>query len=106
MQAAEESDFVIPVGWQFYEISEVAGEYPDTKFIWVDNPAENIENLPNVLCITYAQNEGAFLAGYIAVSYTHLDVYKRQDMDDYPEAAFFNVGTIDDVVRKAETLEV
>ena len=28
------------------------------------------------------------------------------DMDDYPEAAFFNVGTIDDVVRKAETLEV
>ena len=28
------------------------------------------------------------------------------DMDDYPDAAFFNVGTIDDVVRKAETLEV
>ncbi|MEE0797568.1 MAG: BMP family ABC transporter substrate-binding protein [Anaerovoracaceae bacterium] len=68
MQAAEESDFVIPVGWQFYEISEVAPEYPDTKFIWVDNPAENIEELPNVLCITYAQNEGSFLAGYIAAN--------------------------------------
>ena len=25
-------------------------------------------------------------------------------MDDYPENAFFNVGTIDDVVKKAETL--
>jgi F-type H+-transporting ATPase subunit beta len=24
--------------------------------------------------------------------------------DDYPEAAFFNVGTIDDVKKKAETL--
>ncbi len=66
MQAAEESDIVIPVGWQFYEIPEVAKEYPDTKFIWVDNEAEGIEELPNVLCITYAQNEGSFLAGYIA----------------------------------------
>ncbi|MGM9665622.1 MAG: F0F1 ATP synthase subunit beta, partial [Eubacteriales bacterium] len=24
------------------------------------------------------------------------------EMDDYPESAFFNVGTIDDVIRKAE----
>jgi F-type H+-transporting ATPase subunit beta len=27
------------------------------------------------------------------------------EMDDYPEAAFFNVGNIDDVKRKAETLQ-
>jgi F-type H+-transporting ATPase subunit beta len=26
-------------------------------------------------------------------------------MDNYPEAAFFNVGTIDDVVEKAKKLE-
>ena len=26
------------------------------------------------------------------------------EMDEYPEAAFFNVGTIDDVQRKAEEL--
>ena len=26
-------------------------------------------------------------------------------MDDYPEAAFFNAGTIDDVKRKAEELK-
>ena len=26
-------------------------------------------------------------------------------MDQYPEAAFFNVGTIDDVVKKAGELE-
>lgn len=66
MQAAEASDIVVPVGWQFYDIPEVANEYPDTKFIWVDNVAEGIEELPNVLCITYAQNQGSFLAGYIA----------------------------------------
>ena len=27
------------------------------------------------------------------------------DMDDYPEAAFYNVGTIDDVKRRAEELK-
>lgn len=27
------------------------------------------------------------------------------DMDQYPEAAFFNVGTIDEVIEKAGTLE-
>ena len=26
-------------------------------------------------------------------------------MDDYPENAFFNAGTIDDVIRKAETMK-
>ena len=26
------------------------------------------------------------------------------EMDDYPEAAFFNVGTLEDVKKKAETL--
>ena len=25
------------------------------------------------------------------------------DMDQYPEAAFFNVGTIDDVIEKAKS---
>ena len=27
------------------------------------------------------------------------------EMDGYPEAAFFNVGTIDDVKKKAESME-
>ena len=27
------------------------------------------------------------------------------DMDDYPEMAFFNVGTIDDVKKKAERMK-
>ena len=26
------------------------------------------------------------------------------DMDDYPEMAFFNVGTMEDVVKKAESM--
>lgn len=27
------------------------------------------------------------------------------EMDEYPEAAFFNVGTIDDVIEKARQME-
>ena len=27
------------------------------------------------------------------------------EMDEYPEAAFYNVGTLDDVIRKAEALK-
>ncbi len=27
------------------------------------------------------------------------------EMDQYPEAAFFNVGTLEDVIRKAEELQ-
>ena len=27
------------------------------------------------------------------------------DMDQYPENAFFNVGTVEDVIRKAEEME-
>ena len=27
------------------------------------------------------------------------------EMDDYPEAAFFNVGTLDDVITKAERIK-
>lgn len=68
MNAADTADIVVPVGWQFWQITEVAPEYPDTKFIWIDNVADGIESLPNVLCITYAQNEGSFLVGYVAAN--------------------------------------
>lgn len=27
------------------------------------------------------------------------------EMDEYPEGAFFNVGTIDDVIEKAKSME-
>ena len=27
------------------------------------------------------------------------------EMDEYPENAFFNVGTIDDVIKKAEKMQ-
>ena len=66
--AAEKADVIVLVGWEFYDVETVAPDYPDKKFIWIDNATEN--PVPNVLNITYAQNEGSFLAGYIAAAMT------------------------------------
>lgn len=92
MLAAEDADIVVPVGWEFYEIPEVAKEYPDVKFIWVDNPAEGIEDLPNVLCITYAQNEGSFLAGYIAAKVSKTGVVGAVGGEDNATINDFLIG--------------
>ena len=64
--AADVANIVVCVGWEFYDIEAIAPEYPNVSFIWIDNATG--EPVPNVLNITYAQNEGSFLAGYIAAA--------------------------------------
>ncbi len=64
--AAEKADVVVCVGWEFYDVETIAPEYPNVKWIWVDNATS--APVANVLNITYAQNEGSFLAGYIAAA--------------------------------------
>ena len=66
--AADMADVVVLVGWEFYDVETVAREYPEKRFIWIDN--ETTSPVGNVLNITYAQNEGSFLAGYIAARVT------------------------------------
>ena len=66
--AAEKADIAVLVGWEFYDVETIAPEYPSRKFIWIDNATE--KPVGNVLNITYAQNEGSFLAGYIAAAMT------------------------------------
>ena len=65
ISAAESSDVVVAVGWEFWDVlTEAAPQMPDTKFIFVDNGLDGVGD--NLLSITYAQNEGSFLVGYIA----------------------------------------
>ncbi len=65
VEAAENNDIVVAAGWQFWDcLEQSAAELPDTKFIFVDNGLADIENLHS---ITYAENEGGFLVGYIAM---------------------------------------
>lgn len=66
VEAAETSDVVVAVGWQFWDgLCAVAPEMPETKFIFVDNGLDGVGD--NLLSIVYAENEGSFLAGYIAM---------------------------------------
>ena len=63
--AAEDNDVVIAVGWEFWDaLTEYAPQLPDTKFIFIDNGLDGVGD--NLMSITYAQNEGSFLVGYIA----------------------------------------
>ena len=65
ISAAEKNDVVVAVGWEFWDaLTEYAPQLPDTKFIFVDNGLDGVGD--NLLSITYAQNEGSFLVGYIA----------------------------------------
>ena len=65
ISAAESNDVVVAVGWEFWDaLVEYAPQLPDTKFIFVDNDLDGVGD--NLLSITYAQNEGSFLVGYIA----------------------------------------
>ena len=65
ISAAEDNDVVIAVGWEFWDaLTEYAPQLPDTKFIFIDNGLDGVGD--NLMSITYAQNEGSFLVGYIA----------------------------------------
>lgn len=63
-QAADTADLVILVGSDLSNIKNIAPEYPEVRFIWVDAAAE--EPAENLMNIVFAQNEGAFLAGFAA----------------------------------------
>ena len=88
--AADAADIVVLVGWEFYDVEAVATEYPDTKFIWIDNATS--EPVANILNITYAQNEGSFLAGYVAAKLTQSGVIGAMGGQDQDTINDFIVG--------------
>lgn len=88
--AADVADIVVLVGWEFFDVEFVATEYPDVKFIWIDNATA--EPVANVLNITYAQNEGSFLAGYIAAKMSQTGVVGAVGGQDTDTINDFIVG--------------
>ena len=88
--AADVANVVVLVGWEFYDVETVAPESPDVKFIWIDNATA--EPVANVLNITYAQNEGSFLAGYIAAKMSESGVVGAVGGEDSGTINDFIVG--------------
>lgn len=88
--AAETSDFVIAVGWQFWEPLElIAPELADTRFIFVDNELTGVDNIHS---ITYAENEGSFLVGYIAAKLSQTGIIGAVGGEDNITINNFLVG--------------
>lgn len=88
--AADKADVVVCVGWEFYNIETLAAEAPEVKWIWIDNATS--APVANVLNITYAQNEGSFLAGYIAASLSATGVVGAVGGEDADTINDFIVG--------------
>lgn len=88
--AADEAQIVVLVGWEFYDVETIAPEYPDVKFIWIDNATS--APVENVLNITYAQNEGSFLAGYAAAKLSETGVIGAVGGEDSATINDFIVG--------------
>lgn len=88
--AADAADVVVLVGWEFYEVETIAPEFPNVRFLWIDN-ATSVP-IPNVLNITYAQNEGSFLAGYLAAKLSKTGVIGAVGGEDSATINDFIVG--------------
>src|SRR5690625_2183766 len=61
---------------QHDNLDEIAQDFPDQLYITYDDVVEQ----PNVASITYAQNEGSFLAGVLAgIATTDTDTFDKSD---------------------------
>lgn len=102
--AADKADIVVCVGWEFYDIEVIAPEYPDVHWIWIDNATE--QPVANVLNITYAQNEGSFLAGYIAAAMSATGTVGAVGGEDSDTINDFIVGYEQGAKAFDETIQV
>jgi basic membrane protein A len=65
--AAEQSDLTIGVGFLILDaVTEIANQFPDDKFMLIDASS----TAPNILGVTFREQEGAFLAGVLAAQMT------------------------------------
>ena len=87
---SQAGDVIVCVGWEFFDVETVAPSYPDIKWIWIDNATS--APVANVLNITYAQNEGSFLAGYIAAALSKSGVVGAVGGEDSDTINDFIVG--------------
>lgn len=61
----EEYDLIICVGYMLADaLRDAAEAYPDQKFAIIDDATN--EDLPNVACLMFAQNEASYLVGIVA----------------------------------------
>ncbi|CAH2212523.1 BMP family lipoprotein [Tepidibacter aestuarii] len=90
IQASNISDVVVVMGFEFYDvIQEVAKEFPNKKYIYID---DIIKGVDNIACIDYKENEGSFLAGALAAMKTETGKIGMVGGKDVPVIRNFQIG--------------
>ena len=95
LDAAESFDMVFFSSGEQLELIQrhlEAGEFPDVKFVGFDIDPDKDPKYPNVFCITYAQNEGDFLAGALAMKISKTGVIGFVGGAEAPVINDFMVG--------------
>ncbi|MBL8095963.1 MAG: BMP family ABC transporter substrate-binding protein [Anaerolineales bacterium] len=88
---SQECDLIVTVGFLLGDATlEAAKANPDQKFMILDNAYG--EDVPNVYQQVYATEEGAFLAGYVAASFSKTGVVGTFGGINIPPVADFMVG--------------
>lgn len=88
--AAENYDVVFLVTGYYFddELKEVQAMYPDTKYVYLDGETEQ----EGAISLTYKQNEGAFLAGYLAALISETGKVGFVGGADWPVIHDYEVG--------------
>ncbi|MGE5397677.1 MAG: BMP family lipoprotein [Chitinophagales bacterium] len=69
--ASQKYDLVICAGTFFTNVlPKIAQDYPGTKFVLIDDQLPEGKTKPNVMCISFREQESGFLAGVAAASST------------------------------------
>lgn len=106
MKAAGESDLVVCVGPEFWEISDVTQEYPSTNFIWFNDSVESPSSYPNLINVVFAENEGSYLAGYVAAAVSKTGVVGVVVGEDDRNAANLMAGFTQGATQVNDTIEI
>lgn len=97
------SNPVVMTGFAFQSaLSSIAPEFPDTKFVIIDD----VVNEPNVRSIVFKEHEGSFLVGYIAGLTTESNVVGFVGGMDIPLIRRFACGYVQGVKAANSDAEV
>lgn len=102
--ADQDYDIIIAGTWQMVDyVAQAAVDYPDKKFIVFDTETVDI---PNVYSITYKQNEGSYIGGYLAAKLSETGVIGAIGGMNIPVINDFFVGYIEGALAANPDIKV
>ncbi|MEN6350432.1 MAG: BMP family ABC transporter substrate-binding protein [Syntrophomonas sp.] len=91
--AQNKTDLIIAMGYYFSEpLAKVAKDYPKTRFVLIDANLPDLKSGSNITCVTFKDNEGAFLAGAAAALKSRTGKIGFVGGDEIPVIKNFETG--------------